>query len=144
MTAQVTADEDVLIPVPHIFKISDVELRLAPLPVKDVLKIVKYIKGQQDILEKFSGKDPKADLDIDKFLQDDIFKRLNGLLRLMFTEVGGRKYLTDQWCEEHLTPAHYRAFIVVFLKQNQLWEVFLAAKGMLGKNMGEALRQAGL
>lgn len=144
MAAPVTTDEDVLIPTPKVWKISDKELVLRPLPVKDVLKIVKYVKDQQDLFDKFKEMDKNTPINIEELIKQDVFGRLNGLLRLMFKPGDGRDVLTDEWCENHLTPAHYRAFIVTMLKQNELWHVFLKAKGLLGKNMEDALRQAGL
>ena len=134
--------EDIIVPPPAIFRISDKELRLAPLPAKRLLEVVRYVETTKDLPDvlaaafKADGEGKRkalADL-----LQTDVLPRLNGLLRLLFWQQ--EKELTDDWCFDHLSLAHYVTFCRMALVQNQLHDVFQVAKGVAGQFIMATLR----
>lgn len=142
-----TLQEEVaaLVPQPVVFRVAGEELRLAPLPVRRLLQVIQYVEKNYDLLEKaktIGQPEAEGGQSISKFLEAEVYGRLNGLLRLLFGEAGNSKLLTDDWCAEHLSNAHYRAFIVTAMKQNQLDALFNQAKAFLGGHVAEALRQA--
>ncbi|MBS3927802.1 MAG: hypothetical protein KGZ65_04340 [Sphingomonadales bacterium] len=134
-----TPDEDVLIPVPVVFRLGAHEIRVTPLPVRRVKELIRAVEGHKDLLEKL----PQVlQIGVETFLDKEIYKRLNALVRLVVSPASAHEFMTDEWCEENMTHAHYRAIFMTVLKQNELHGVFLKAKAFLGANMDGALRQA--
>ena len=131
-------DEDILVPVPQLWKIGGEELRQAPLPTRRLLEVVRYVEKNLDVIDKAQGASLTS---VSGFAEAEVFPRLNGLLRLLFWDERQRALLTDEWCADHLTPAHYRAIVVCALKQNELWGFFQKAKEFLGGRVAQALRQ---
>lgn len=134
-----TPDEDVMIPAPALFKIADKEIRIMPLPVKRVKELVRSVEKNQDLLSKLNS---IMEIGVADFLDQEVYKRLNELVRLVVSPTSAHEFMTDEWCENNLTNAHYRAFFMTVLKQNELHGLFLKAKAFLGANIDEALRQA--
>ena len=139
MTSTPIRDEDVLIPDPILFKVGGEELRLAPLPVKRLTGILRFVETHVKTLEKLNLEDATQD-GLAGFMEAEVFARLNELLRLLFVTEREQKLLTDDWCADHLSLAHYRAIVMAALKQNELHGLFLRAKGFLGQRMEAALR----
>ena len=142
----VQADIDALLKDVALFRIGGHEFRLQPLPIKKLLAVIKYLEANVDLLDKAKaiGGDPAAGgVSVSGFLDAEVYRRLNALLRLLFTQEQAEK-LTDDWCAEHLSNAHYRAFVEAALKQNQLDGLFRWAQALMGtaaKAAAEALRQ---
>ncbi len=131
---------DVLIPDPKIYRVGAEELRVAPLPVKQVLRVAKFVQANFKDIEKF--KLDSENLDVASLLEGEVYTRLNALLRLIIPT--SEKVLTDEWCSDHLTNAHYRAIIVCAMKQNEVMELFQKARGFFATGMAQALaRQTG-
>jgi hypothetical protein len=134
-----TPDEDVLIPAPAIFRLGDKEIRIMPLPVRRVKELIRAIESNKDIFDKL----PKImEVGVGEFLDQEVYKRFNSFLRLVVSPASAHEFMTDEWCEENLTNAHYRAIFMTVLKQNELHGVFLKAKDFMSVHMGGALRQA--
>lgn len=144
MAAPVANDVMALIPKPSIVKVGGEELRLHVLPIRKVLEISRFVEENVDILEKF-GKlgqpKEKGGLSVSEILEQEVYKRLNALLRILFNEQDAAK-LTDEWCLEHLSNAHYFAIFKTAIQQNQLEGLFSKAKEFLGERITAALRQA--
>jgi len=133
-----TPDEDVLIPAPAVFKLGGKEIRIVPLPMRRIKELIRAVEANKDLIDKL----PKImEIGVGEFLDKEVFNRSNALLRLVVSPTSAHEFLTDEWCEEHLTPAHYRAIFMTVLKQNELHGVFLKAKAFMGANMEVALRQ---
>lgn len=132
---------EALIPAPHIHRISDREMRQAPLKIKQLLAVVKYVETHYKVFDKFRmlGK-PKEEggVSVSELLEGDVYLRLNELMRLLLPAHAAE--LTDDWCFEHLTNAHYWAFLKVALVQNKLNDVFTRAQGMIEQNWERAMR----
>ena len=138
------SDVGVLIPEPHIFKVGGEELRLQVLPIKRLLGVIQYIQGNADLIDKAAGifaPEEGEGITVVGFLEGEVYRRLNGLLRLLFDKATAAK-LTDEWCLDHLSNAHYAAIITKAIQQNQLEGLFLRAKEYLGSKLGAYLRQA--
>jgi len=134
-----TSDEDVLIPQPAIFKVADKEVRIAPLSVRRVKEVIRAVENNKDLVEKLPT---IMDVGVVVFLDGEVYRRLNEFVRLVVSPKEAHAFLTDEWCEDHLTNSHYRAFFMTVLKQNELYGVFLKAKAFIGANVDGALRQA--
>ena len=134
-----TPDEDVLIPTPAVFKLGGQEIRIVPLSIRRVKELIRAVEGNKDLFDKLPN---IIAIGVGEFLDQEVYKRLNGLVRMAVSPSGAHEFLTDEWCEEHMTHAHYRAIFMTVLKQNELHGVFLQAKDFMGKHMDEALRQA--
>lgn len=139
------SDIDVLLAPPHIFKVAGEELRMQALPIKRLLQVVKYVQDNADLLDKLSefvdekNQQEGKKLDIIGFLDSEIYRRLNGLVRLLFDKATAEK-LTDEWCGEHLSNAHYAGFIRKAIEQNELDWLFQKARELMGAQMGGLLR----
>lgn len=138
MTPTPTLDEDVLIPVPVVFKLGAHEIRVTPLPVKRLKELIRAVEANKDVFDKL-GK--ILEVGVGDFLEQEVYHRANALLRLVVSPKDAHAFLTDEWCDEHLTNAHYRAIFMTVLKQNELHGVFLKAKEFLGANIDGTLRQ---
>lgn len=134
-----TPDEDVLIPVPAVFKLGGQEIRVVPLPVRRVKELIRAVESNKDLLDKLPG---IMEIGVCDFLDKEVYKRLNSFMRLVVTPASAHEFMTDEWCENNLTHAHYRAIFMTVLKQNELHGVFLKAKDFMGMHVGGALRQA--
>ena len=134
-----TPDEDVLIPAPAVFKLGGKEIRVVPLPVRRVKELIRAVEANKDLLDKL----PKImEVGVGNFMDQEVYKRCNEFVRLVVSPANAHEFLTDEWCEEHLTNAHYRAIFMTVLKQNELYGFFLKAKAFMAANMDGALRQA--
>ena len=145
MSATNGNDVNVLIPPPHIFRVGGEELRLQALPVKRLLAVVQYVQDNVDLLDKLSALDKPgegAKFNVAEFLEADVYRRMNGLIRLLFDKATAEK-MTDEWCLEHLSNAHYWAIIQKALQQNQLEGLFRKAGEFLGQRFSAFLRQFG-
>lgn len=134
-------ENDPLMPRPTILKVAGKEIRIAPLPNRKLLEVVKYVRDNYGVLEKLSGLGKPAEEgqpSLDEIVEKDVLPKLNELVRM----VSRNKDLDDDWCFDHLGPAHYRAIGTAFLKQNEAYDLFVWAKGFMGANMAQALRQA--
>ncbi len=139
MTTASTPDEDVLIPVPAIFKLGGKEIRIVPLSIRRVKELIRAVESNKDLFDKL----PKImEIGVGEFLDQEVYKRFNGLVRLVVSPAAAHEFMTDEWCEENMTNAHYRAIFMTVLKQNELHGVFLKAKAFMGANVEGALRQA--
>jgi len=136
-------DVNVLLPQPCVFRVGGEELRLQALPVKKLLGVVQYVQDNADLLDKLSdigdSKDGKK-VDVVGFLTTEVCGRANGLLRLLFDKATTDK-LTDEWCADHLSTAHYVAIVRKAIEQNQLDGLFRWAGGFLGQRMETVLRR---
>ena len=139
------ADIKALIPQPHIFKIGGAELRLQALPVRRLLAVVQYVQDNADLMDKLAMIDqPSGEgggVNVVGFLETEVYRRLNGLTRLLFDKATG-ELLTDDWCAEHMSNAHYAAIFRVAIQQNQLDWIFQRAGEFLAQKLDAALRQA--
>ncbi len=79
---------------------------------------------------------------VSAFLENEVYKRLNDLLRLVVSPVDKHAFLTDEWCGNNLSNAHYRAIFMTVLRQNELESVFIKAKDFLALHVEGSLRQA--
>jgi hypothetical protein len=142
MSNALMQDLETLVPKPVIHRIAGQEIRQAPIPMKRLLEVIRYVEGNTDLLgtlDKIGKPADQGGVSISQFFEGDLCKRINALVRLLLP--GHEQTLTDEWCLEHLSMAHYVAFVRVGLVQNQLYEVFTRAKGLIMRNMDEALRQ---
>lgn len=142
MTTPAPSDLDALIPKPVIYKMAGTELRQAPLAIHKLLAVVRYVESNYDVLEKFQQLGKPAEeggLSIPQLLEGDLYPRLNGLLRLLLP--GHETLLTDEWCTNFMTNAHYAAILKTALVQNQLYEVFTRARGFVVPALEAALRR---
>ncbi len=137
-------DVNVLIPPPYVFRVGGEELRLQALPVKRLLGVVQYIQGNVDLLDKMQSLDePGALNNVAELLNEQVYKRMSGLIRLLFDKTTADK-MTDEWCMEHLSNAHYAAILKKAIEQNQLDWLFQRAKEYLGHNSEMVLRRMAL
>ena len=135
-------DNDPLMPRPTVLKVKAKEIRIAPLSNRELLNAVKYVRDNYEILEKFSNVGKPAEeggVEFDEVIEKEVLPKVNTLVRMVST---GTKDLDDEWFITNLGPAHYRAIGTAFLKQNEAYDLFVWAKGLLGANMAQALRQA--
>ncbi len=136
------SDIDVVIPAPKLWLIGGEELRQAPLSIRRLLAVVRYVEKNLDLAPRLKdlGK-PKEEggLSFSEMLQGDLYKRVNELMRLLLP--GYEAKLTDDWCEEYMTNAYYWGILQTALKQNQLESVFTKAKGFLSTFLDERLRR---
>ena len=143
MSATNGNDVNVLIPPPHVFRVGGYELRLQALPVKRLLAVVQYVQDNADLLDKLGGLDkPGEKFNVAEFLEGDVYRRLNGMIRLLFDKPTA-ELMTDEWCLEHLSNAHYWAIFQKALQQNQLEGLFRKAEEFLGQRFSAFLRQQG-
>jgi hypothetical protein len=133
------SDVEVLIPAPAIYRIAGEDFRLAPLPVKRLLAVVRFVQTNLKDLDQCQAALVEGG-DLPALLEGGVYKRLNELLRLLFWNDRPER-LTDEWCGDHLSNAHYKAFIVTALRQNELYELFLRAKDFMTISVGRVLRQ---
>ena len=131
-------DLDTLVPETIIFKVMGEELRLAPLPNRRLLEVVRFIEKNFDVLSKAKGLG--EGLNVSTFLEDEVLKRLNELMRLLFWNNKPERF-TDEWCGDNLSLGHYRAIGMAFLRQNELYSLFQLAKGAMAQRVEAALRQ---
>ena len=115
----------------------EVRLHIAPLPLKDVAQVVRYVMDSKELMSKFEGLDDKGLMNL---LEGDILTRVNGLLRLLLPAY--EKTLTDDWCSKHLSISHYRAIAVGAIKVNGLEEVFTLVMGQIKKFVGKQVEAA--
>ena len=136
-----TSQDDlaVLVPAPAIFRVGGQEIRIAPLPVKRLVGLIKFVEQNKDLLDKLND---VLQVGIVTTLETEFYPRVNALLRLVVSPASGHAFLTDEWCSDNLTNAHYRAMFMTVLRQNELEQVFLKAKAFLGIYVENALRQA--
>ena len=134
-----TPDEAVLVPEPKIFKVGGKEIRVAPLPVKRLLGVMKFVENNKDLVEKING---IMEVGISGFMEQEVYRRLNELIRMVVSPKEAHEFMTDEWCLDYMTNAHYRAIVMTVLQQNELYDVFLKAKAFLGGHIQEALRQS--
>lgn len=135
-------DVGILLPSPFVLRIAGEELRLQALPVKRLLAAVQYVQDNSDLLDKLGSLD-QADgggMKLVPFLEGEVYRRLNGLLRLLFDKATAEK-MTDDWCAEHLSNAHYMVIFKKVIEQNQLAWLFQRAGEYLGRKLEAALRQ---
>ncbi len=133
-----TPDEDVLIPAPAIFRLGDKEIRIVPLPTRRVKELIRAVEKNKDVFDKL----PQImEIGVGDFLSQEVYVRVNSLLRMVVSPATAHEFLTDEWCDDNMTHAHYRAIFMTVLKQNELYDVFLKAKGFVGSHMGTAFRQ---
>lgn len=139
-TSPMLDELSVLIPEPRIFKFADgKEIRVQALPSGRVLKIIRFVVSNKDLLDKLQGSafdDPAV------FIEGEIYKRINALVRLVVTPADKHEFMTDEWCLDHMTHAHYRAIMNTVLEQNEMKTVFQKAKSFVGAFVVNALRQA--
>lgn len=143
MTQSDTGDVNALIPKPTMLRVGGEELRLQALPIKRLLIVVRYIESNVDVLDslqKIGKKKEEGGASVSELLEGEVYKRINGFIRLLFSKEDAAK-LTDEWCSEHLSNAHYVAIIETVIKQNRLDGLFQKAKEMIGGNVAAALRQ---
>lgn len=137
----IAGDVGVLLPPPHVLKVGGEELRLQALPVKRLLAVVQYIQDNADLLDKMGTVFDGDKVNLVGFLEGEVYKRLNGLLRLLYDKATAEK-MTDEWCGEHLSNAHYAVILRAAMKQNQLEWFFQKAGEFLGAQFGDFLRKA--
>lgn len=136
------SDIDVLMPKPFIHKVAGEELRQQALPIRKLLLVVQFVEKNSDLLNKFQllGKSEEdGGVALSTILEKDVYTRVNSLIRLLLP--GHEDLLTDDWCLDHLSNAHYFAIIKTALVQNQLYELFNKAKDLVGPAMAEVFRQ---
>jgi len=133
--------DDALIPKPEIFRLGGEELSLAPLPIKRLVEIVRYV---EDNFKELQTIDLTKAMEggVAAMMEGTVYVKMNALVRLLFPDKAEK--LTDEWCSDHMTNAHYRAIFITMLRQNQLYELFQMAKGLVIQKVGESLRQAGM
>ncbi len=137
------SDIDVLIPKPALYRVAGEELRQQVLSIRKMLAVIQFVEKNADLLDQFKLMGKPTDQggkSISAILEQDVYTRLNVLIRLLLP--GHEKTLTDDWCMEHLSNAHYYAIIKTALVQNQLYELFTRAKDLMGPTMVAAFRQS--
>ena len=142
MASPTLSEIDVLIPRPVLYKMAGEELRQVVLPGRKVLAVIRFVEENIDVLTKFQsmGKSKEeGGMKLSEILETQVVLKLNELSRLLLPE--SAKVMTDEWCLEHLGPAHYVAFVKTALVQNQLWDVFTRVKGFVSASMEASLRQ---
>lgn len=141
-----TSDVGILLPQPFVLRVGGEELRMQALPVKRLLGVVQYIQNNKDLLDKLqamlgeAGAEDAKSFDIVGFLDGEVYRRLNGLVRLLYDKATAEK-MTDEWCGEHMSNAHYAVILKNAIRQNQLDTLFQMAKEFMGRKFGEFLRQ---
>lgn len=136
-------DLDALMPKPFILKAGGEEFRIAPIPVKKLMEAVRYVESNYDILDKAQAlgfPENEGGVTLASFIGKEVYARLNGLIRIILSKEDAEK-LTDEWCENNLSNAHYRAFLVKAIEVNHLDGIFHKAKEILGASMEASLRR---
>lgn len=132
-----STDEDVLVPAARTYRVGGQEIRVEPLPIKRLTGLVRHVEQQKDLFEKLGKIEevgPAA------FLEAEA-PRLAGMLRLVVSPQDKHAFLTDEWCAENLSLAHYKAVAMCVVDQNGLRPVFSLAKDFVGGFVGQALRR---